>query len=461
MKRLEQPSIIFATDGYKPSHYPLYPRDMTGMYAYIESRGGKFDSTLQFGTQFGLNKYLTNPVTYGDIAEGEEFFPLYGAPFDKAGWLKVYNQYGGHLPFTINAVPEGTLVPTHVPLVSVSCEDPDLKHLATYVETWLLRNTWYGNGPATTSFMCKRIIKKYLELTADNLDNLPFKLHDFGGRGGSGQDTVMLGGGGHIANFLGSDTIEAIWMVNKIYHSKMSAFTIPALEHSITTAWGRDGEVECMRNALEVYGGQGKMLAAVSDTYDIFNAVENVWGTELKEEVVKSGTMLVIRPDSGDPVFVVSRVMRILGEKFGFTVNSKGYKLLNNVRVIQGDGVNLHSIEAILKSLMNDGFSADNIAFGMGGALLQQIDRDTQRFAMKASAKQVNGEWIGISKDPITDPGKASKAGRVTAIRDENGVISSGFVGDPRDIMQTVYKNGEILVDDTIDNIRARANSYL
>lgn len=456
-------NLILATDSYKVSHKGgpdknLYPPEVTGLYSYIESRGGLYDSVLMFGLQYALKKYLSKPITLEDINEAEAFMSLHGEPFNREGWEKVDTIYGGFIPVTINAVPEGTLVPTHVPMVTVSCEDPDLFWLTSYIETWLLRSVWFPSTVATRSFMCKRIIKEYLDKTGDP-SGLLFKLHDFSGRGGSSQETEGIGGTAHLVNFLGTDTLEALWYARKYYGSEMAGFSIPALEHSITTAWGRDREVECMRNALEIYGGQGKLLACVSDTYDIFNAVENVWGTILKDEVVSSGTVLVIRPDSGDPVYVCSKLMRILGEKFGYTINSKGYKVLNNVRVIQGDGVNLHSIEAILKSLEADKFSADNISMGSGGFLTQQLDRDTQRFAMKASAIKVGDEWIGISKDPITDPGKASKAGRVTATIDSMGDIVTGNINS--NLMQTVFDKGQILVDESLDVIRARSETYL
>ncbi len=454
-------NLILASDSYKASHWGVFPPEVSGLYSYISSRGGKFDSVLMYSLQMGLRDYLSKPITESDIQEAKAFFALHGEPFNEAGWRRILNVYGGYLPIKINAVPEGTLVPVGVPMVSVSCVDPKLYWLASYVETWLLRAVWYGSTVATNSFMCKRVIKKYLEETGD-VSGLPFKLHDFGARGVSSQESAMIGGSAHLVNFMGSDTLEGIWAANYYYRCGMAGFSIPALEHSVTTAWGKDREEECMRNALEVWGGKDKLMACVSDTYDIFNAVENIWGKKLKDEVVKNGATVVIRPDSGDPVFVVSKVMRILGEKFGFTVNDKGYKVLNNVRVIQGDGVNINSIEAILKSLKNDKFSADNIAFGMGGALLQHVDRDTQKFVMKASAIKVGSDWIGISKDPITDPGKASLAGLVAAVKGSDGVIKTGLITDADCIMRTVYDgNGTLLVDDTFDEIRARAESYV
>lgn len=453
-------NLILATDSYKCSHWKMFPKEVTGLYAYIESRGGKYPEVLFFGLQYAIRKFLSTPITESDVIEAECFMKNHGVPFNKAGWMRVVDVYGGMIPVIISAVPEGTLVPVGVPMVTVTCTDPKLYWLATYIETFLLRAVWYGSTVATNSFMCKRVIKQYLDETGD-VSGLGFKLHDFGARGVSSQESAMIGGAAHLVNFLGSDTIEGVWCANKYYSDSMAGFSIPALEHSVTTSWGPAREVKCFENALEVYGGEGKLLACVSDTYDIFHAVEVIWGTLLKDKVIESGTTVVIRPDSGDPVFVVSKVMRILGEKFGYTINSKGYKVLNNVRVIQGDGVNIHSIESILKSLKNDGFSADNIAFGMGGALLQQLDRDTQRFAMKASAVKVGDNWIGISKDPVTDPGKASKAGRVIAAIGKDGKLECSTLEKNTSFMDVVYFYGDISNTASLTTIRARAAAYL
>jgi len=154
----------------------------------------------------------------------------------------------------------------------------------------------------------------------------------------------------------------------------------------------------------------------------------------------------------------------LLDEKFGSTVNSKGYKVLNNVRVIQGDGINEHSIQEILNVALDAGYSATNIAFGMGGQLLQCHNRDTLKFAMKCSSITVNGEEREVFKDPITDHGKVSKAGRLDLIADQIGEVRtvklySGEIANQFSVMRTVYQDGEILVDDNLDDIRARAKS--
>jgi nicotinamide phosphoribosyltransferase len=217
---------------------------------------------------------------------------------------------------------------------------------------------------------------------------------------------------------------------------------------------------------LTQFAKPGAILAVVSDSYDIFNAASKLWGEDLRQRVIDSGATVVIRPDSGDPVEVNCRLVEILGEKFGYTVNAKGFKVLNNVRLIQGDGINELTVRSILGAFMAMGWSADNIAFGMGGALLQIVDRDTQKFAMKASSARINGEWVSVVKDPITDPGKKSKAGRVTlwrsggewvsAVEQPKGWYDKG-IGDFADALEEVYRDGRLVKETTFEEVRARA----
>ena len=246
----------------------------------------------------------------------------------------------------------------------------------------------------------------------------------------------------------------------------MAAFSIPAAEHSTVTSWGRPNEARAYRNMLARFGKPGALFSVVSDSYDLFHAVRNLWGGELKQAVIDSGATLVVRPDSGDPVTVVAETLKILDETFGSSVNGKGYKVLNHVRVIQGDGVNPVSIAAILERIVADGFSAENLAFGMGGGLLQQLDRDTQKFALKCSAAKVDGQWIDVSKDPATDPGKRSKAGRLALLVDDVGTyrtvaLAEGQAMEPgwRDAMVTVWENGRLLVDQALADVRARSEA--
>jgi nicotinamide phosphoribosyltransferase len=221
-------------------------------------------------------------------------------------------------------------------------------------------------------------------------------------------------------------------------------FSIPAAEHSTITSWGRENEVVAYENMLDQYP-EG-LVAVVSDSYDIYNACASLWGGVLKEKILNRKGTLVVRPDSGIPKDIVLEIVTILGEKFGYTTNEKGYKVLHpNIRVIQGDGVDYVSIGEILDNLKNAGWSADNIAFGMGGALLQKLDRDTQKFAFKCSAALINGQEIEVYKDPITDQGKKSKRGRLKLVQTETGFVTKNQHEEGKDCLVPVFKNGRLM----------------
>ena len=302
-----------------------------------------------------------------------------------------------------------------------------------------------------------------MEKTGDPT-TIDFKLHDFGARGVSSMESAGIGAAAHLVNFMGSDTITGILYAREYYNAGIAGFSIPAAEHSTITSWGRDGEVKAYDNMLTQFAKPGSVFAVVSDSYDIYNATEKLWGEELRQKVIDSGATVVIRPDSGDPVVVNCKLIEILGKKFGYTTNTKGFKVLNNVRLIQGDGVNELSIRSILGAFMAMGWSADNMAFGMGGALLQQVDRDTQRFAMKCSAAEINGKWIDVVKDPITDSGKKSKAGRVKLWTNGTGEYISS-VDQPKqwadkgwtNALVPVFWDGNLMKDYTFEEVRANA----
>jgi nicotinamide phosphoribosyltransferase len=472
---MENENFLIDTDSYKVSHYLQYPPGTTSMFSYIESRGGEYNKTVFFGLQYYLKKYLTHRVTVEEVEEAKIFFEAHGEPFNYEGWMYVATELKGKLPVRIRAVPEGSVVPTHNILVSIESTDPKAFWAVSWIETMLLR-VWYPINVATRSHTIRQIILAALEKSADDPQaEINFKLHDFGSRGVSSQESAMIGGAAHLVNFMGSDTIVGVRCANKYYNTPMSAFSIPAMEHSSVTSWGRENEVEAYRNMLRKTGKPGGIIACVSDSYDLWNACTHLWGEQLKAEVIASGATVVIRPDSGNPPEVVLKTVQLLAEKFGYTVNKKGYHVLNTVRVIQGDGINEHTIQEILDVLLAAGYSASNIAFGMGGALLQQHNRDTLKFAMKCSHiyRTVDGKEISVDvfKDPVTDHGKVSKAGRLDLISavtfGEDGTRHTNYetvqlldnqIQHPAwSAMRIVYENGEVLTEYTLDEIRARA----
>ena len=454
-------SILLNADSYKASHFLQYPENTTAVSSYIESRGGVFESTVFFGLQMFIKQYLCVPFTQADIEEAAEIAGLHGVPFNRVGWQYILDTYAGYLPIEIQALPEGSVVPTRNALVQVTNTDPNCAWLTSYVETALLRAVWYPTTVATLSRECKKVIRRYLEETADAMDGLPFKLHDFGARGATSEEAAAIGGLAHLVNFTGSDTLGAVVAARRYYGENMAAFSIPAAEHSTITSWGRDREQDAYENMLKQFAGPGKIVAVVSDSYDLWNAIDTLWGVALKEAVEESGGTLVVRPDSGDPVEIVSGTIEHLMNKFGFAVNARGYKVLPRcVRVIQGDGISLGCIERILEEMKRRKLSADNIAFGMGGELLQKVNRDTQKFAMKACAVCVNGTWRDVFKDPVTDPGKRSKAGRQAVVRHADGswlTLRESELGEGENLLRVVFRNGSLLSDQTLASIRTLA----
>lgn len=465
-QRLED-NPITATDSYKASHWLQYPSGVSSMYSYFESRGGRYSSTVFAGLQYYLLHFLTQPITKAHVDEAALFFQEHGEPFNREGWDYLVATYNGRFPVRIRAVPEGTVVPTGNVLfdIELTVPDPKVFWVVSWLETMLVQ-VWYPTTVASLSFHCKRIILDALEKSSDDpLAEIGFKLHDFGARGGSSQETIRVGGLAHLVNFLGSDTVEGIRAANHYYFHKMAAFSIPAAEHSTITMWGREHEEDAYANMVQRYlvdrqlpPGVPKLAACVSDSFDIYNAVENLWcGPRLLAMVRDSGGKLIIRPDSGIPAIVDLRCLQILDRKVGTKKNTKGFKILPSFfGLIQGDGITDETIPEILHEVVSHGFSASNIGFGMGGGLLQQVNRDTQKFAFKCAAALINGEWVDVSKDPVTDTGKRSKKGHQALVR-ENGHLTT--VRGPRkdDQLVPVYENGRVLKVYTLEEVRANS----
>ena len=460
-------NLALDTDSYKVSHWLQYPPKTTRVFSYIESRGGRHPSTVFFGLQYMIKKQLCRAVTRAEVERAAELWTAHGLPFNKAGWLHVVDAHAGLLPLRVRAVPEGTVVPTGNVLVTVENTCDECFWCTSWVETSMLR-VWYPITVATESRHIKSILKGALERSSDDdgREELDFKLHDFGARGVSSQESAAWGGAAHLVNFRGTDTFVAAVLLMRYYGATaMPGVSIPAAEHSTVTAWSRTGEEDAYRNMVRRFARPGSLYAVVSDSYDIHAAVRDLWGTRLRDEDVAAGGTLVVRPDSGVPHEIVLEVLRLLDEKFGSTVNSKGFKVLNTVRVIQGDGVDASSIEKILATALEAGFSATNVAFGMGGALLQKHHRDVQKFAMKCSYVRTDGRDVDVYKDPVTDPGKRSKRGRLDLVRSARGefetrVIPPGIDALPDSALVTVYENGALLRDFSLDEVRRNASVW-
>ena len=455
-------NLILNTDSYKFSHYLQYPPETRAISSYVEARGHSEQvEVLFFGLQMFLKEYLSKPVTMADVDEAEGIVAAHGLPFNRAGWTHIVTKHGGFLPLLIEALPEGTLVRRGVPVTQVVNTDAECYWLTSYIETALLRAIWYPSTVASNSRKVKQIIQPILEKTCeDPAAVLPFRLHDFGARGTTSFEQAGIGGAAHLVNFMGTDTVGAVLFARRYYGAEMAGFSIPASEHSTMTSWGQEREADAYGNMIDRFGDKG-LYAVVSDSYDINNAVTEIWGKQLKDRVLAAGGTLVVRPDSGDPVETPVQVVRQLAYAFGTHLNAKGYKVLDNsVRVIQGDGISPADISLILSRLEAFGFSAENIAFGMGAGLLQKVNRDTYSFAMKANARQgTDGAWHDVHKRPAAMNLKASKAGRQAVVEGVGGLEAARIdqLAGRENLLQPVWRDGRLLVDWTFEAVRARA----
>lgn len=539
-------NIILNTDSYKASHWLQYPDGTEYVSSYIEPRGSKnplLNKVVFFGLQAFIKQYLLTPVTKANIDKAERLFARHGEPFNRSGWEYILNTHKGKLPIEIEALEEGTILPLSNCLVQVINTDPkNCFWLTSYIESALLRAVWYPSTVASLAYACREHIKKGMLESCDNLDGLPFKLNDFGLRGVSSAESSGLGGMGFLLFFLGTDNLNAVLSAEHYYNQPEDqpvGFSIPAAEHSTITSWTRAKETEAYSNMIKQYGSEGSLFAVVSDSYDVYNAVANIWGDALKQQLIDCGGTLVVRPDSGDPVEVLlgktfqytvlntaddlkafindcsqddtfkyqdkyytvtgkddfineygdrifdcladpsiekfedyqyvtedfiddtslesKGLFKIIEERFGCTINSKGYKVFpNNIRLIQGDGINVNSIPQIVAAVLSAGYSLDNIVFGMGGGLLQQVNRDTFNWAMKCSAITVNGEWRDVQKDPITSSAKKSKVGRLAVIKENQTfkTIRLDQLNDRENLLKPVYINGDLLKDLNYGDVR-------
>lgn len=456
-------------DGYKYSHHKLYYPGTTKVFSYLESRGGKFNTTVFYGLQYFLKEYLEGVViTQEKLNEAETFLKqVFGRDdvFDRAKFQYIIDVHKGKLPVRIKAVPEGTEVPTGNVLMTIENTDERCFWLTNFLET-LLMQVWYPITVATLSHEIKKVITRAYKRTASEGSHagIDFVLNDFGFRGVSSVESAGLGGSAHLVNFMGSDTIAGSCLATNYYNTeKVYGASIPATEHSICTLLGEEGEMDIFKHVIETF--PSGLVACVSDSYNIFRAAEKYWGEALKDQVVDRDGVLVIRPDSGDPIQTLLKVFEILFEKFGCVTNAKGFKVLpEKIRVIQGDGINYESIVGIYEALEQNGISAENLVLGMGGALLQKVDRDTQKFALKCSYAEINGERIEVKKSPvemdengnITSSFKKSKEGRLKLIINGGYKTVKEEENDLPNELVMVFENGEVKQAWTFEEIRDR-----
>lgn len=461
-------NICLLTDSYKVTHHYFYPKGTEKIYSYLESRvGAEFNKTIFYGLQYILKKYLEGQiVTQEKIDEADNLIANHIGPdiFNRDGWQYILDEHDGHLPIEIKAVAEGTPVDVGNALMTVENTDDKSYWLPNYLEPLLLQ-VWYPSTVATLSAEVRKLCNFYLEVTGTVKDNLDFMLHDFGYRGATSTESSMLSGSAHLLSFSGTDTIAALTIPENYYNdSNLYGFSVQATEHSVMTSLGPEGEISQILNVID--NAKDGVLSLVIDSYNYRNFLEESGksGTELNEAILNfldgEDNKVVFRPDSGEPVSTTIDCLNLLSEGFGSHLTDKGYKVFDlNIGLLWGDGLNYQKIRDILFAMKSAGWAAQNIIFGMGGGLHTAVNRDTQRNAFKCSAQLRDGVWHDIFKNPL-DSSKKSKTGRFKLIRENNSFRTVPIDSEGEDYLQTVFKDGELLIDDTFADIKQRALKY-
>jgi nicotinamide phosphoribosyltransferase len=487
-------TALTSADSYKLGHADQYPDNTDVVYSNFTPRSmAHFYVPDEFKPEgivwVGLQGFLQTfahiwKTTFFDrnedtvVREFEEFC----APFCGPNGFSTYRLRElhrlGYLPLLIKALPEGSIVPVGVPALTIRNTHKGFGWLTNFVETWLSAELWKTCTSATTALTYRKILAKYVELTGGSSDFANWQIHDFSMRGMSGIQDAAKTGLGHLVCSLGTDNLAAVKYANDCYSGGVTFVggSVPATEHSVMCAGGKETEVETFRRLLQVY--PSGVLSIVSDTWDFWHVITDM-ARDLKPEIEARVpdslglAKVVFRPDSGDPVNIIcgdpsapegsprhKGALQCLWDTFGGTVNSKGFKTLNQrVGLIYGDSITSHRENEILRLLAENGFASDNIVFGVGSYTYQYQTRDTFGFAMKATYVEINGVGQEIFKDPITDSGTKKSARGLLRVDRVDGVLKLTdrvSLAEEGGELSTVFLNGQIYSNETLEGIRAR-----
>lgn len=458
--------FLLDTDSYKCTHWQMYPsaREMT---AYFTCRGPLYehDHRIVFaGFRYLFETVIARRITWDDIHEADTYLETHGVAKSRFNWprdlwISVIEENDGHLPFEIRALRDGSVIYPQVPCFTITARGKYAR-LVTWFETALMR-IWSPIVTATKSRHVWDGLRKAFELSVDDecMFLLASRLHDFGSRGVSSAETAMTTGLGHLLSFEGTDTMTAGWLATVFNNGKPIGESVIASEHSVMTSW--EGELDAIKRLIDITP-DGAILSCVADSYS--------YGRFLREylpiiaPLTKAKNILfVIRPDSGDPVQAVLQGLRAAEYAFGATRNKKGYKVLDGAAIIQGDGIDAEVITQITKQVLHNGYAIQNVAFGMGGGLLQKQNRDTLKVAMKlCHIVDADGNERCVMKAPSDDAGKASLPGLFSVCRIMGVPFIYPRARDERiefDELEVVWNSGPVNYQfDTFDDWRARLN---
>lgn len=486
------PAILY-TDFYKTDHRRQYPTGTTKVYSNLTARISRMpgvDAIIVFGIQYFLRDFLDRRFNQSFFAAPKsEVIGEYQRRMDAAlgkGAITTTHLEAlhdlGYLPLHIKALPEGTVCPLKVPMLTITNTHPDFAWLPNFLETILSNVLWHPTTSATIAYQYRKLLTQYAAETSDMPDFVKWQGHDFSMRGQTSFESSLVSAGAHMLSFTGTDTVPGIDWLENFYDSdaekEFIGGSVPATEHSVMCLGGQETEFDTYKRLItEVY--PAGIVSIVSDTWNYWDVLDKTI-RDLRDTILARNGKVVIRPDSGDPETILcgdkaaapgspafKGTMQMLWEIFGGTINSKGYRQLDpHIGVIYGDSITLERCRSICARLKEQGFASTNMVYGIGSYTYQYVTRDTFGFAMKATYGIVNGQPKEIFKDPFTDGGvKKSAKGllRVDSTPD-GGLVLRECVTPEEECggeLKTVFLNGNLVNETTLDQVRSRVESTL
>ena len=501
---------LLMTDGYKTSHHRMYPEGTTLVYSNFTPRSVKrmpemAKEIVVFGIQYTM-KYIND--LYNDnffnrpkdevIGEAKQFLSSYlGTNYDCSHFEALHDL--GYLPINVKALPEGSIIGEKIPMMTIYNTHPDFFWLPNFLETLISSLIWKPVHSASLAHGYKKVLLGHANKTDENnIGFVDFQGHDFSFRGMQHPESAISSGLGFLTSFKGTDTIPTLQAAKYYYGDTDVAFSVPASEHAVMTAYGKENEIDGFKRLMKQY--PSGILSVVSDSFDLWEVCTR-FVTELKEEIMSRDGKLVIRPDSGDPVNILcgayntissgdeqnldhnypkygvekdspeyKGVIELLWDVFGGTVNEQGYKVLDpHIGAIYGDSITIERADEICSRLEAKGFASTNVVLGVGSYSMGYATRDNQGGAVKATYVEVKHkaksgspaysiEGREIFKDPITDDGTKKSARGLLSVHNHDGeyvlVDRCTWEGESVSLLQTIYKDGQFFNTTTLSQIR-------
>ncbi len=469
-------------DGYKLDHRRQYPSDTRRVYSNWTPRSSRIagqDRVVFFGLQALIDKYFVEAMDTQFFSRPCE--EVCGSYLKRVNSYLGPNQIGiehlrslhtlGFLPLEFRALPEGTLCPLRVPMLTVENTHEHFAWLVNYFETLISAVLWMPCTSATTAYRLRKLLNNAAATTGGDPAFVDWQGHDFSMRGMAGPEAACLSGAGHLLSFTGTDTIPAIEFIERHYEGDngLIGASVAATEHSVMSAGGERSERDTFEHILNLY--PGGIVSIVSDTWDLWNVLTSILPS-LKTRIMARDGKLVIRPDSGDPALIIcgdpskdgparKGVVELLWDVFGGSLTKTGHRQLDpHVGVIYGDAITYERAEAICTRLAAKGFASTNMVFGVGSYSYQYVTRDTYGFAMKATWADVGGTARNLFKRPVTDSGtKFSATGRLAVI-EANGKLSVIECATPEQeaasVLTPVWRDGHFVRRSSFAEVRRR-----